>query len=128
MDPDLKDALDACIPKDNPIGEVPDVTDPNLRAHHLRMSKRMAQEGTLHLLNITYRDSFSFHPGHRAALQNTFNPIDPFLVFPGTTLGEGGRVLPVNQLDMIDTRTNMSVRETLRMLKVWLRHVIQRQH
>ena len=143
MDPDLKDALDACIPipaspdsddvpelvpaspEDDSIGWVPDVTDNDLRENYLLMSTRMAVEGTLEALTDTYRKSFSFGPRYRASLKDEFNPIDPFLVFPTTTLSEEGLVPPVNRLDMIDTRTNMSVRETLRMLKVYLRHIIQ---
>ena len=103
---------------------VPDVVDPQIQAKYLALAKTLADAGTLNMLIRTYSDSVRFfHEHHRAHFNPSFNALDQHLVFPPTSVGEGGWVTlsPVPIGDMIDTRTDLSVRETLRLIKVYLR-------
>ena len=101
---------------------VPEVTDPSVAVRYALMANRMESEGTLGPIIQTYRECVRFNPHHRMYCKEGFHDLDRFLTWPATPRSEG--LVAVKFGDMIDTRTNMSVCETLRMLKVHLRHQI----
>ena len=105
------------------IGCIREVSDPQVRDEYLRIGQRHAQNRTLSNIVHTYSESLIFGRHHLAHFKKGFNMLDPHLVFPCTHLTEGGGLTPVRYINMIDTRTNMSVGETLRMLKVMMREV-----
>ena len=106
------------------VGVIKEVKDPLLIEKYLRMGCRLAKNVSLPDIIHTYSGSLVFGRQHRAYFKKTFNMLDPFLIYPPTPLTDEGGLTPVRYVTMIDTRTNMSIGETLRMMKVYLRSVV----